>query len=315
MSLMLTSYTDRDREEVVNLWSKALPLDAITEEVLETRVLLDDNFDPSTFLVVRDGETLCGFVLGFVARRLPMGDADPQNLRSWVTALAVDPDWPISLVGVILLEEIEKRFRDLKKEEVLFCTYPPAYFTPGIDKKANAALVDFLLAKGYREVKQALSMDASIVLFQVPPSVQIRQEELHREGIIVRPYRRTDLLSFVTFLEASMPTDWMRVERANLKKIATGGFRPDQVTVVTKNGEVIGYCQFEGSHFGPFGVSELYQGKGIGTVLLARTLERMRIQGYHDAWVMWTDDIAAKVYTKFGFTETRRFSILRKELT
>jgi hypothetical protein len=30
--------------------------------------------------------------------------------------------------------------------------------------------------------------------------------------------------------------------------------------------------------------------------------------------VMWTDDKAAKVYRKFGFRETRRFSILRKEM-
>jgi mycothiol synthase len=62
-------------------------------------------------------------------------------------------------------------------------------------------------------------------------------------------------------------------------------------------------------------VSDAYQGRGIGTVLLARTLERMRMQGYHNAWVMWTDDIAAKVYSKYEFTETRRFSILRKPLS
>jgi hypothetical protein len=27
---------------------------------------------------------------------------------------------------------------------------------------------------------------------------------------------------------------------------------------------------------------------------------------------MWTDDLAAKVYGKFGFKETRRFALLKK---
>ena len=34
-----------------------------------------------------------------------------------------------------------------------------------------------------------------------------------------------------------------------------------------QNEKVVGYCQFEGSHFGPFGVAKDFQGRGIGTVL------------------------------------------------
>jgi GNAT superfamily N-acetyltransferase len=158
-------------------------------------------------------------------------------------------------------------------------------------------------------------MDAPIALFTIPDKTIELQSGLHQDGFDIRPYRRTDLVQFMEFLEKTMPSDWVRVERRNLRKIVEGGFRPDQVTVVTKDGGIIGYCQFEGSHFGPFGVSDSYQGRGIGTVLLARTLERMRQQGYHDAWVMWTDDVAAKVYGKFGFTETRRFALLKKKFS
>jgi GNAT superfamily N-acetyltransferase len=91
-------------------------------------------------------------------------------------------------------------------------------------------------------------------------------------------------------------------------------FFHDQITIAIHKEEVVGYCQFEGSHFGPFGVSEKYQGKGIGTILLGETLKKMRMYGHHDAWVLWTDDLAAKVYSKFGFKETRRFVTLKKEL-
>ena len=157
-------------------------------------------------------------------------------------------------------------------------------------------------------------MDASIVKFNLPEEIKAKQSEIKRKGIEIRPYCRSDLVGFMSFLEKSMPSDWVRVARRNLRKISEGGFRPDQITVAVKGSAIIGYCQFEGSHFGPFGVSDAHQGMGIGTLLLAKTLEQMHREGHHDAWVMWTDDVAAKVYAKFGFKETRRFVVLKKEL-
>ncbi len=314
MSIALSPYSDRDRAGLLALWTRALPLDAISEGTLESRVLLDENVDPDLFLLARDGDLLSGFVLGVTAKRMPLGDADPEGTRCWITALGVDSSGRIDHVGSALLDELETRFRRLGKRDCMISTYPPGYFTPGIDRNAYAPLLQFLLGHGFSEVKQALSMDAPIVLFQVDEKTKEIEANLASEGIVIRVYRPADLLRFLDFLEKTMPTDWVRVERANLKKISTGGFTPDQITVVAKGEEVIGYCQFEGSHFGPFGVSDAYQGRGIGTVLLARTLERMRILGYHNAWVMWTDDRAAKVYGKFGFTQSRRFSILHKNL-
>ncbi len=314
MAITLSEFRDADRQALLALWAAALPLDALTEAALETRVLLDENFAPDTFLLASEGEKLVGFVLGLTARRLPLGDADPDGTRCWITAFGVHPEKDIQVIGPHLLALLEERFRKMGKTDCYVSTYPPGYFTPGIDRAAYPRLLDFLTCNGYMEVKQALSMDAPIVLFQLPAKTREIEQRLLREGIVVRQYRPSDLLAFLRFLEASMPTDWVRVERANLKKLWTGGFSPEQITVVTAGEQIIGYCQFEGSHFGPFGVSETFQGRGIGTVLLGRTLERMRTLGFHDAWVMWTDDVAAKVYAKFGFTQSRRFSILRKSL-
>jgi GNAT superfamily N-acetyltransferase len=307
-------YREDLRSQVLNLWARALPLDALTEDVFEQRILLDENFDAETFLLALESGRPVGFLLGMYGKRRNLGDADPDGTRCWITGLGAESEETLAYAGPFLLKEIESRFRTMGKKEILVSTYPPGYVTPGVDRKANGNLLSLYQEHGYAEVKQALSMDAQIVLLQVPPAVAAKEKELRAQGIEVRPYRRTDLLAFLKFLEATMPTDWIRVERANLKKIGTGGFSTDQVTVVMHGAEVIGYCQFEGSHFGPFGVSDAYQGKGIGTVLLARTLERMRTHGYHDAWVMWTDDKAARVYRKFGFKETRRFSILKKML-
>jgi len=314
MSIAFTSYSDNHRNEILDLWSRALPPDAINEGMFESRVLLDDNFDPDTFILAYENNLLAGFLIGTHAKRSPLGDADPEGTRSWITALAVDPTLDLTTIGTAILAEAEKKFVALGKKDCLVSTYPPGYFTPGIDQKNFAPLLNLFLSHGYIKQREAISMDASIVLFRVSDSVIKKQEELQKDGIEIRPYRRSDLLLFLAFLEMTMPTDWVRVERRNLRKIAEGGFTEDQITVVLHHNEIIGYCQYEGSHFGPFGVSDKYQGRGIGTVLLARTIERMKRDGHHDAWVMWTDDVAAKVYGKFGFKETRRFAILKKEL-
>jgi mycothiol synthase len=314
MSILLSPFTDRDRAALLDLWGRALPLDAITEATLENRVLLDENFEPGLFLLARDGERLVGFALGHVASRVALAEHDPGGTRSWITALGIEPGTKWEEVGSCLLYGLQERFRARGKRDCYIASYPSGYFTPGVDRKNYPELLHFLETSGYQETKQAISMDSPIALFRVPEKTTEVERKLASEGIAIRVYRPDDLLRFMDFLQRTMQTDWVRVERTNLKKISTGEFSSEQITVVTRGDEIIGYCQFEGSHFGPFGVSDTYQGRGIGTVLLARTLERMRMQGHHNAWVMWTDDIAAKVYSKFGFTETRRFSILRKSL-
>ncbi len=315
MPVSITQYDDAARDELLKLWATALPLDAITVDTLETRVLLDENFDPETFLLARSNGALVGFVLGIYAKRMQLGDADPQGDRCWITALGVRPDANVKEVGELLLSEVEKRFKKLGKKECRASSYPPGYLTPGIDSRAYKQYLELFTSHGYEVFHEALSMDAPIALFTVPEKTMGIERGLNADGIEIRSYRRSDLVRFMTFLEETMPSDWVRVERRNLRKIAEGGFHPEQVMVVCKGDNIIGYCQFEGSHFGPFGVSDAFQGRGIGTVLLARTLERMRQEGYHDAWVLWTDDIAAKVYSKFGFKETRRFALLKKNLS
>ena len=312
MNYSITPYADADREELLTLWSAALPLDAITVDTLETRVLLDENFDPQSFLLARSNDEPVGFVLGIHAKRMPMGDADPNGDRCWITALGVRPEYDVHEIGTALLKDTEKRFKALGKRECRVAGYPPGYFTPGIDMRAYRPYLELFQANGYEIFHEALSMDSSIVLFTVSEKIAELEQKLKKDGIGIRFYRRDDLVRFMEFLEKSMPSDWVRVERRNLRKIVEGGFHREQVVLASKGDEIIGYCQCEGSHFGPFGVSDAHQGKGIGTVLLARTLERMRQEGYHDAWVMWTDDLAAKVYNKFGFKETRRFAMLKK---
>ena len=124
-----------------------------------------------------------------------------------------------------------------------------------------------------------------------------------------------------------MPGPWVENGRRILHGMTTGQTTEDAIWLAidtsaasggegyTGDGRIIGFCQHEGEHFGPFGVSDDFQGRGIGTVLLARTLHRMRMKGCHSAWVLWTGQRALDgVYGRLGFRLSRRFAILKKEI-
>ncbi len=289
-----------------------MPLDAITLDTLESRVLLDENFDENTFLVAKENDHVVGFVVGTYARRVPLGDHDPNGDRCWITALGVEPEYQKQGVAAKMLASLFEKFKNLGKRECYIATYAPGYFVPGIDVKEYSGALSFLKKLGFEETYRPLSMDASIALFKVTPEMKEKERKLRDAGIKIMPYTRDKLIPFMKFTERELPADWQRVSRTNLKDLTRGLFSADQIFIAVKGEDVIGYCQFEGAHFGPFGVAADYQGKGIGTVLLGRTIEHMRAKGHHDAWVLWTDDVAAKVYSKFGFKETRRFAVMKK---
>jgi mycothiol synthase len=314
MHITVSPFGSGDFERILSLWNAVLSLDTVTGNRFESRVLLDENFDYRTFHVAKTNDTIVGFALGMHARRMPLPEYDPDGTRSWITAFGVHSSYRMQGIGRRLFESLENTFRMLGKSECLLSPYAPGYFTPGIDTNEYAGAITFLKKLGYEIIDTPLSMDASIVLFKITEEVYEKDIKLRKQGIEIREYTRKFLIPYLEFMERSMPFDWQRIARENLRRMTEGRFSPDQLTIALKDDEVVGYCQFDGSHFGPFGVADEYQGLGIGTVMLARTLERMKAAGHHNAWVMWTDDTAAKVYAKLGFSETRRFAIMRKRL-
>ena len=176
---------------------------------------------------------------------------------------------------------------------------------------AYAEGLRFLSARGFVEIDRPMSMDANLVRLDLDPHLR-GETALRDRGIEVRALRPHEVPSLLALLRTHMPTDWVRHARQVLVDVCRGHAGWDQITVAVRDGAMVGYCQFEGEHFGPFGVIEPLQGQGIGTVLLARCLQAMQRRGLHNAWVLWTSDFTAEhVYGRFGFQPTRRFAVLR----
>jgi GNAT superfamily N-acetyltransferase len=306
-------YRWSDEAALVEAWCAALPLDLVDAATFRRKVLLDPNFDPAGLLVADDGGELAGICLGLV-RRVPFEGVGLEPERGWITAFGVRPELRRQGFGSALLEAGLARFRNGGRSQVLLAPYLPNYFVPGVDAAAYADGLAFLTKRGFQVTSRPLAMDASLVTLDLSPYLA-REAALRDQGIEVRRLRLEEIPRLLEFLAATMPGDWLRHARELLHDAVRGKGDPEPFVAALAGGRMVGYCQHEAEHFGPFGVAEGWQGRGIGTVLLARCLELMRRKGLHNAWVLWTsDEAAARVYSRFGFTETRRFAVLRREL-
>jgi mycothiol synthase len=313
-TITIRPFDGADTDALLRVWEQALPLDAVTLDILERKVLLDQNYETGSLLVAQMGHSITGFITSFILHK-PIEKVGLREDTGFITAFGVAPEHRQHGVGSALLTATEGFFRSRGRRIVTIAPYTPNYFVPGVDKDRYAAGVAFLQKRGYAEYSEGIAADAPISKFELTPEVLQKQEKLAAEGIEVRHYQRGDLTAFIQFLRDLMPGPWVEDARRNLVDLTFGRFPEDAIWLAIDKGRVIGYCQHEADHFGPFGVSDEYQGKGIGSVLLARTMYQMRLRGHHCAWVLWTGERALKgVYGRLGFTLTRRFAIMKKEL-
>ncbi len=309
----LRPYRGTDEAALLDCWNAALPYDPIDPGTFRRKVLCDPNFAADGLLVAETAAGLAGFCLA-LTRRVPLEQAPLEPTTGWITAYGVRPDQQRQGVGTALLAAAESWFAAQGRTTIALAPYLPNYFVPGLDEARYATGLAFLQARGWEVTSRPLSMDANLVLLDLTPYHE-RAARLAEQGVTVRCLRPEETAELLAFLRAQMPDDWVRHARAVLTDAARGLAGYQQFSVAATDQGFVGYCQWEGEHFGPFGVRNDRQGQGIGTVLLAHCLETMRAHGHHNAWVLWTSDRTAEhVYGRFGFRETRRFAVLHKRL-
>jgi len=307
-------FEGKDTNEIIDLWNKALPLDGITHNLFERKIILDGNREKEGFIIAEKDKEIVGFIFCIVYRR-PIGTEPIDTTRGFITVMAIHPDYKGQGIGSKLLTEAIEFFKKRNRKLITIAPYPINYFVPGIDKERYPDGVKLFQKFGFEEYYEAISMDGIITKFEIPEKVLGKEKELKKQGVIIRQYQRSDLYDYLEFMDDKMPKPWLEDARRNLIALTYGNFEEDSIFLALKDNQIIGYCQYEGEHFGPFGVIDEFQGQGVGSVLLAKTLYQMRLKGCHSAWVVWTGEQAAKgVYARLGMNITRRFAIMKKEL-
>ncbi len=307
--MTIGTHTNQTTEQLAELWNAALRFDPTDERTLLRRVFLDANFRSDGLFLASEGVRLMGFCLA-IARHVPIEHAPAEDLSGYITAFGLREDVRGTGGGAALCDAAEEHLRAGGKTNGRIAPYVPYYFVPGVDERAYRRAGEFLLARGYERTDLALGMDAILVERDPLALAAQAQATAAEAGVTVQPLSSGLVPEFFLFLRADAPPDWSR----HARQVLLEGAPLENVVVATKGGRIVGYCQFERSHFGPFGVSEEARGGGVGTALLAHSLETMKRRGEHCAWVVWTGERAAKLYERLGFRRTREFTIFRKPL-
>lgn len=311
-----------DGARLVDLIAAAQPADPVSPEWFAENVLLDTNFDPAGLIIADSGDPargaggLLGFVYAVRARQTVGIPVDPDG--GWITIGGVHPGERNSGIGGELIERAKDFLRAAGSRWVNFSGYPPAYFLPGLDADRYPDGLRLLERHGFRTMSKPVAMDFGLATYSTPDDVIKRQRDREAEGYVVTPAQADDLPDVISFAAGEMAPDWGEAVR---QAVVRHG-RPDRVVLVRDpQAEVVGfatYAAYRGlrERFGPIGVRETRRGLGLGKILLHATLRRMRAEGLHGAWFLWTgpESPAGRLYLQTGFTVTRTFHVMQADL-
>lgn len=310
----IRAFHHSDAPLLVELIKRGMPADPVSADWFAEYVLLDRCFDPRGLLVATGGPD--DVPLGFVYAVRGHGDAGPDD--GWITIGVVDPAIRRRGIGSALISQALSYLRAAGARWVEFSGYPPAYFLPGLDVETYPDGHRLLERAGFHVVSRPVAMGTGLATHRTPDAVLALRESRVKEGYEVRTAGYGDLPEVVSFAASEFAPDWGEAVRAAV--VRTG--RPDRVVVVRDpSGVVVGFAAYGAyrgliERFGPFGIAATERGRGLGAVVLHATLTRMRAEGAHSAWFLWTgrDTPAGRLYASAGFSVTRTFQVMRADL-
>ena len=292
---------------LVDLWNRTLVRDPISLESFRRQTLLNPNFDPASCLIAHDASATCvGFVLAHAprAQRLHSG----AHGAGRIVCLGVLPAPRRQGLGTQLLDAALAFLGERGCARVSVAAHE--YYAAGVDAEAYSEGIAFLTKRGFSQVGEATAMGRLLYDLEWPDDVRAARSRLARDGIDITCFEPDYTEALAAYFAAEFP-DW--IEFFTRKLDARHDL--DEIVIATHSGKVVGYCQhLDTDHVGPFGVAAAYRNKGIGSVMLYRLLDRMRQKGYRFAWFGETGR-ARPYYERAGFFVTRRYALLRRELT
>lgn len=305
-------FVGSDLARIVTIWNRALKRDPINEGRFTTWLMGDPDYWPgpdSGFFVAEASGQVVGFIRAIV-RRMPNDRVGVEPDHGWIPVLAVDPDRQGAGIGRALLEKAIAYLRGKQRRHVWVCGNTgsaPGYVFPGVDQDVYARGLKLFTRAGFVVDHEPVAMSREVVDFDV--------DRYHREAwatggdVTVEPLSPQRVQDFVAFLAEAFPGDWNIAARGKIRAGQLG-----EVLIARRGDTILGYCQWEGEHFGPFGVAAKVRGGRIGAKLFVEAVRRIRAADGRTVWFNWADPDAARFYERFGLSSTRRFAILRLDL-
>jgi mycothiol synthase len=301
-----------DLPAVLSIWNRTLVRDPMTEGRFVRGILADPDYwpgDDSGFFVASRSGKMVGFLRAII-RRVPNDRVGLEPEIGWIPVVAVDPEYQRAGVGMMLMEAALAYFRRHGRQRIWVCGNSgsaPGYIFPGVDKDMYPAGLALFAKAGFRIDRSSEAMAREVIAFDV----EAYRREAWSAGADVRvtTLDPQGVQDFLVFLADAFPGDWNTAARA---KIKAGLLH--EILIAIEAERIVGYCQWEGEHFGPFGVRAEARNRKVGAKLFVEAVQRIREADGRTVWFNWAEEDSARFYRRFGLTTTRCYAVLDKVL-
>ena len=277
-------------------------------------------------LILNHTDKIGGFILANTAKKESKWY---RSDKGYISLVMVHPECRRRGFGKALVEEALNFLRKKGKTEVE-AAFNSLTFWPGIDSNWDEALL-FFKKLGFKEKKMGVSMVANLENLKVPGEILEKERRLNREKILIRPYSKDDRETLLNFIRNNFSYGWYEEVRSKVQRVKVGLtgyglnldtlYDPKSVVVLLKEEKIMGFSMFSKNfgkkglaHFGPIGIQRDFRRKGIGLVLLFRTLKAMKNKGIAEAdlWTGYGGYQARHYYPKAGFKIVKNWITMAK---
>jgi GNAT superfamily N-acetyltransferase len=208
-----------------------------------------------------------------------------------------------------LLERMQDRLREEGATKLVYSNFASWHLLPGVDLRYEN-LLQFLLDEGFMKHEECVDYVIDLSAFRVPRRVGKAEEDLIREGIVVRLATPEDRDRVRDWVLKNSGHNW---SHETAKAIGPAG---SGVWIAEDETGLVAYSVFgslEHHWFGPIGVAPNLRKKGLGTLLLFKSLDSMRQLGVPRAVIPWTGHLF--FYSQVpGIVGLRHYWMMSKDL-
>ena len=183
-----------------------------------------------------------------------------------------------------LCERMEARLREEGSKRLEYSAFASWHLLPGVDLRYEK-LLDFLLGRGFRKSGECVDYVIDLQAFRIPGRVVRLEEDLVGGGTTIRLAEPGEKDRIRDFVREKSGFSW------SFEAARAIGPKGSGVWIAEDGGDITAFSVFgalEHHWFGPIGVSEDRRKKGLGSVLLFKTLQSMKDLGIPRAIIPWT---------------------------
>lgn len=307
---------------MIDVWNTARGEEfPLSEALFRQNTTEDPHFDPAGCWVACDpgDRRVRGFCVAKVARE-PLGADGLLQDRGWISMIAVHPAVQRRGVGTALLRKAEEFLRGRGRPRAILGS-DPGHFFPGVPVETEPTdhpALAFFAAAGYRFRGDAYDLRRSLGAYRTPS--RVNTVAAAQADLDVRPLRKGEETTLLSFLDAVFPGRW----RYTLARFLAAGGAIGDVMGVVRNRSVLGFAHLfhpasrwigpsiawvrnraQAGGLGPMGLAPALRGRGLGLVLLDRSVRHLARLGVEDMVIDWT--VLLDFYGQLGFSSWKHY--------